>query len=286
MTTRLLQVSASVCVLFCIGLAVYLEIDKRNFIKSLPQPPAVEQQGQDVSRTEAAHTHKGIVQTQVSATKKRPENYDWQTDDEHAHSHTGVDPWAQLSSPDDGTAGDEPENQYPPPNWSKTRDPELYAEYYRAQLIKQFADVPQIEVLADALATGKFKLRAQIPMTIDEAIAHAEASYTLWPDEDTLSSIENLHARKASGRPYNPTYGARVRPPADPFRHLEPIVTPLIEQFGEVEGIRLLKTLDPQTALEVKRGLLHDARTVGATNPEYYEEKMKQIEAIFGDTAE
>ena len=284
MVTRILQVSAIVLVLFCIGLAVYVEIDTRNFISRLPQPPAVEQQRQDASPAEVSHTHDKTVQTQVTATKKRPETYDRRTDDEHAHSHTDVDPGAQLSSPDDGTAGNELENQYPPPNWRKTLDPELYAEYYRAQLIKQFSDVPQIDVLADALATRKFKVRAKIPMTIDEAIASAEAMYTLWPDEDTLGSIEYLHEIRASGRPYNPTYGPPVEPPADPFRHLVPIVTPFIEEFGEVEGIRLLKILDPQTAMEVKRALIHDAHTVGATTPGYYEAKMKMIEEVFGDT--
>ena len=173
---------------------------------------------------------------------------------------------------------------YPPSDWRKALDPALYAEYYYAQLLKQFGDVPDIETLADSLAVGKYKLKAQIPMTIDEAIAHAEASNTLWPSESTQRSIENLHEIKAAGRPYNPTYGPRLRPPPDPVEHLKPILTSLTREYGAVEGLRVLNTFDPQAAMEVKRAMIQDAETVGATTPGYYESKMKLIEQIFGDS--
>lgn len=273
-----------ITVLFCIGMTVYYQIAKRNFDNSLPQvPTTVVQPGDEAPPGDTSHPHEETRQG-ASATKRVLDDDDWRTDEEHAHSHTDThgDPWTQLSSPEDDTM--DTEEAYPPPNWRETLDPELYAEYYYAQLIKQFGDVPNIETLADSLAVGKFKLKAQIPMTIDEAIAHAEASNTLWPSEDTQRSIENLWEIKASGRPYHPTYGPRLRPPPDPVAHLEPLVTSLIRDYGPVEGLRALRTFDPQAALEIKHAMIQDAVEVGKTNPGYYQSKMKVIEQIFGDS--
>ena len=124
MIIRIVQVAAIVSVLSCIGLAIYIEIDTRNFSNSLPQPLAVEQYEHGTLRGEASHTHDGTTQAGVTDPKKVPETYDWRTDDEHAHSHTDVDPWAKPSPPDDeGTADDESAEEYPPPGWSKTLDP-------------------------------------------------------------------------------------------------------------------------------------------------------------------
>ena len=68
---------------------------------------------------------------------------------------------------------------YPPKGWHKTTDPVLFAEYYRAQLTNQFGDLPQVDILAD----GYMKIKAEIPLTLDEKIEHVEAMYDLFPDE-------------------------------------------------------------------------------------------------------
>ena len=276
----------AITVLFCIGMTVYYQLAKRNFDNSLPPvPTAVAPQGHEAPPGDTSHPHEEGTHQGTSATKRVPDEDDWLPDEGHAYSHTDgdVDSWAQLGSPEDNDTADA-EEPYPPSDWWKALDPALYAEYYYAQLLKQFGDVPDIETLADSLAVGKYKLKAQIPMTIDEAIAHAEASNTLWPSESTQRSIENLHEIKASGRPYNPTYGPRLRPPPDPVEHLKPILTSLTREYGAVEGLRVLNTFDPQAAMEVKRAMIQDAETVGATTPGYYESRMKIIEQIFGDS--
>lgn len=94
-------------------------------------------------------------------------------------------------------------------------------------------------------------------MTIDEAIAHSKAANELWPNEDTQRSIESLEKIKASGEPYRPTYGP-IRKPRDEAAHLESSVQPLIDEFGEVEGIRIFKMLDPQGAMTLKRAMLQN----------------------------
>ncbi len=269
-------------VLFSIGIVIYLEFDKRNFENSLPNVQHLVEQKQHEQHLDDT-THKVTVPSEDTVKKEVSDDYDWQSDDEAADIKADKDPWAQLSSLDADTVEDGSEEQYPPQGWWRTLDPELYAEYCRAQLIKQFSDVPQIESLADAIAVGRAKLRAYIPRTLDESIAQAEATYVLWPHEDTLRTIEHLHEIRASGQPYNPTYGPRIRPPENPVQHLEPVLLPLIKEYGELEGIRVFKTLDPHGAMELKHAMMQDAITVGETNPGYYEAKMKAIEEAFGD---
>lgn len=274
----------TITVLFCIGMTVYYQIAKRNFDNSLPPvPTAVAPQGDEAPPGDTSHPHEEGTHQETSATKRVPDEDDRRIDDEHAHSHIDGDVdlwWAQLSSPEDGMLDEESEEPYPPRNWPETLDPALYAEYYRAQIMKQFSDVPDIDRLVDVLAAGKLKLRAQIPMPLDEALAYNEALNALWPDADTQRSIAALKEWIATGQSYQDKPMKRVR---DPLQHLEPIVVPLVEQHGVKEGLRRFKTLDPQGAMELKRAMIREAEITGATTPGYYESRMKIIEQIFGD---
>ena len=273
----------AIAVLFCISMMVYYQTAKRNFDNSLPPvPTAVAPQGDEAPPGDTSHPHEETRQG-ASATKRVPDDYDWRTDEGHAHSHTDThgDPWTQLSPPEDDMLAEESEEPYPPRNWPETLDPALYAEYYRAQIMKQFSDVPDIDRLADTLASGKLKRRAQIPMTLDEALAYNEALNALWPDADTQRSIAAIKERIATGRSYQ---DEPIKIGGDQLQHLEPIVVPLIEQHGEKEGLRLFKTLDPSGAMEIKRAMIRDAEIIGETTPGYYESKMKAIEQIFGDS--
>lgn len=273
----------AIAVLFCISMMVYYQTAKRNFDNSLPPvPTAVAPQGDEAPPGDTSHPHEETRQ-EASATKRVPADYDWRTDEGHAHSHTDThgDPWTQLSPPEDDMLAEESEEPYPPRNWPETLDPALYAEYYRAQIMKQFSDVPDIDRLADTLASGKLKRRAQIPMTLDEALAYNEALNALWPDADTQRSIAAIKERIATGRSYQ---DEPIKIGGDQLQHLEPIVVPLIEQHGEKEGLRLFKTLDPSGAMEIKRAMIRDAEIIGETTPGYYESKMKAIEQIFGDS--
>ena len=275
----------AITVLFCIGMTVYYQIAKRDFDNSLPPvPTAVAPQGDEAPPGDTSHPHEEVTHQGTSATKRVPDEDDWRTDEGHAHSHTDgdVNPWwAQLGSPEDDMLDEESEEPYPPLNWPETLDPALYAEYYRAQLMKQFSDVPDIDSLADVLAAGKLKLRAQIPMPLDEALAYNEALNELWPDADTQRSIAAIKDRIATGQSYQDRPMRRV---GDPLQHLEPIVVPLIEQHGVKEGMRRFRILDPQGAMELKRAMIRDAEIMGETTPGYYESRMKIIEEIFGDS--
>lgn len=60
--------------------------------------------------------------------------------------------------------------------------------YFRAQLIKQFGDHPEVHTLADTT----LKIRQNIPLTRDEYIADLETQYALWPDPRTLRVLEEV----------------------------------------------------------------------------------------------
>lgn len=75
-----------------------------------------------------------------------------------------------------------------PLEWWTTEDLVLRAEYYRAQLIKQFGDIPQVHTVAD----HELKVAMGIPWVPREVfIAFLEAQYHLWPHPTTLQTLEN-----------------------------------------------------------------------------------------------
>ena len=80
-----------------------------------------------------------------------------------------------------------------PPDWYTTEDPILRAEYLRAQLVKQFGDIPQVHTVAE------WHLKAPMGITrvpIDEYIAFLEAQLHLWPSDVTRRTLENARNRK------------------------------------------------------------------------------------------
>ena len=131
------------------------------------------------------------------------------------------------------------EETYPPRDWYNTTDPALYIEYYQAQLIKQFGDIPEVYVLAEF----EEKMRAEIPMTLDEQIEQAEALYALWPHQETKATLEILENMETSGHPFVHRYHASPET-TDPFHD----VTPFVEQHGLVEGIQQLSKVNPKRA--------------------------------------
>lgn len=187
---------------------------------------------------------------------------DWRNDSASDFPSLKKDPWKQIftQSADTDASEETDEETYPPQDWYNTSDPALYIEYYQAQLIKQFGDIPEVYILAEF----EEKMRAEIPMTLDEQIEHAEALYKLWPYQETKTTLEMLQDMKASGHPFVHRYQASPKT-IDPFHD----VTPFVEQHGLVEGVRQLSKVNPERAAEVKR-MLREKRS--QVNPAYVEE--------------
>lgn len=76
----------------------------------------------------------------------------------------------------------------PPPDWARIEDPELYNQYYFAQLLKQFGDIPEVRyVIAFLRKPGK-------NVTREQAIAYSEAVYRLFPNEQNLKALEQIQS--------------------------------------------------------------------------------------------
>lgn len=154
--------------------------------------------------------------------------------------------WEQMEAQESMTEVTEEAENYPPKGWHRTNDPVLFAEYYRAQLIKQFGDIPQVHVLAD----GHRKIKSELPLTLDEKIEHLEAMYDLFPHESTRESIQFWKEWKASGRPFKMELGLPPPPPsADQFLDIKPFV----ERYGWEDGIAKFRQVNPERAAEFER---------------------------------
>ena len=106
-----------------------------------------------------------------------------------------------------------------PPNWDKTEDPVLYTKYFRAKLLRQFGNRPEVHIIADM----ELRKRQQVPQTHDEHVAYLEAHYRLFQDKETLEKLKVY--RQETPMPTAPafTFGEVVEPKADEgIRFLEP----------------------------------------------------------------
>lgn len=108
---------------------------------------------------------------------------------------------ASLVSIEDLPADDDIEGLYNlgiPQSWHNIKDPVLYTKYFRAQLLRQFGNIPEIHIVADMT----LKERQWIYPTRDEYIMYLRALYRLWRDPGTLKSLQDELRRKAEGKPF------------------------------------------------------------------------------------
>ncbi|RKU35702.1 hypothetical protein C6496_15475 [Candidatus Poribacteria bacterium] len=136
------------------------------------------------------HSHEAVPHTHEAETNTSSGGYDWQDDGVFESSS---DPWEQIYPEQESPNTDD---TYPPRDWYKTEDPILYAQYLRAQLIKQFGDISQVHIFVE----WQKKRRQGLPIRdAAEYIAFLEAQYYLWPSEMTLSTLKTFQEEKASG---------------------------------------------------------------------------------------
>ena len=68
----------------------------------------------------------------------------------------------------------------------ETDDPEVFAKLYREQLINQFGDVPEIDLIVKV----EKKWKADEDVSIDEYVDYAHAIFHLFPSEETLRQFQ------------------------------------------------------------------------------------------------
>lgn len=115
------------------------------------------------------HSHETVPHFHAEETNISSSGYDWRDDSTFDAALPKSDPWKQTH-PESETA-DTTDDTYPPRDWYKTEDPELFIKYFRAQLIKQFGDVEEVHIVVDR----EEKRKLGIPVTLDEQINFLEA---------------------------------------------------------------------------------------------------------------
>ena len=114
-----------------------------------------------------------------------------------------------------------------PDNWFETKDPELHAKYFHAQLLQQFGNIPAVHIVAEhkrkqLLAPEGFTT------TLDVLINYAKAQYVLWPNESTRKSLEGYLKDKLMQETDDPELFAKI------FREK------LVHQFGDIPEVDIV----------------------------------------------
>lgn len=163
---------------------LYMQHVKRQVARELPILEGAEKLQTQTPNTEAI---------EVESVDKDTDEYDWQTDIDLEMPAEEV--WARQDTDQNTDQQPEPtknikgnSEQYPPKDWYKTEDTELYYVYYQAQLIKQFGDIKQVKTVVDT----EYKIAKDIELGLDEQIEYLEAQNYLWPDQRTQASLNYL----------------------------------------------------------------------------------------------
>lgn len=139
------------------------------------------------------HSHETIPHSHVEETNTNSGEYDWRDDRAFNSTVEKNDPWNQTDQAPEAT--ETTGETYPPLDWHKTKDPELFAEYFYAQLLKQFGDISEVHIIGE----HQLNMAKNLPISIDKYIEYLEASHELWPHEKTSKLIEDLQKDKAKG---------------------------------------------------------------------------------------
>ena len=147
--------------------------------------------------TDHNHSHDTAPHSHTVQRTPNSDTYDWRDESPYDAPQPKTDPWKKLgeqqADTEESTNSSEESEVYPPPNWPLTKDPALRAEYFHAQLINQFGDIPEVHTVA----AYQRKKELGLPVTIDEYIASLEARYHLWQNKRTLQVLESLRKEKA-----------------------------------------------------------------------------------------
>lgn len=138
------------------------------------------------------HLHETVPHVHAEETNISSSGYDWRDDSAFDATLPKSDPWKQTHPASETI--DTTDDIYPPRDWYKTEDSELFIKYFRAQLIKQFGDIEEVHTIADRAE----KRKKGILVSLDEQIRFLEAQYFLWPHKNTLQTLESLRKLKTN----------------------------------------------------------------------------------------
>lgn len=192
-------------VFLCIGSFVLFKpkapLEPITIYRATPAPKSSQQQTdtetETVSRHPREHTYGHDHSSHAHTVETFPsiDTYDWRNDNAFDAPQAKTDPWKQTYASDAEKPDDADLEIYPPPDWYKTEDPVLRAEYYGAQMLKQFGDIPEVHTVSD---WERKKAMGRI-LTHEELIIYLEALYHLFPREGTLNTLNYHRELRAKG---------------------------------------------------------------------------------------
>ena len=98
------------------------------------------------------HSHDTTLYSDAVQESSSDDAYDWRDDSAFDAPRPKTDPWKNLDVQQtdiEASIGSREDSEvYLPPNWHLTEDPELRAQYFHAQLINQFGDIPEVHTVA------------------------------------------------------------------------------------------------------------------------------------------
>ena len=146
----------------------------------------------------------------------------------------------------------------PPPDWGKTKDPELYNKYYFAQLLKQFGDIPEVRyVIAFLRKPGK-------NITREQAIAYSEANYRLFPNQKNFDALLEISSIPSQPQ-ISPQRDGREWMKEDPAGYMKHIQELLLRQHGDIPEVHIYVRLELKRLLGKKlTDAEHEARDAAA----------------------
>ena len=74
----------------------------------------------------------------------------------------------------------------------ETNDPEVFAKLFREQLIQQFGDVPEVDIIVKV----EKKVKAGESIPLDEFVDYAHALFQFFPSEQTLRQFQGALAEQ------------------------------------------------------------------------------------------
>ena len=199
------------------GWSVFIEIDKRNFIESLPQPPpqvklsatmvttsptpnaeeSIPLAEESIPLAEESTTTEQTTDitdfTQPSTAKE--DDFDWREDDTHTHVRKKADPWQQENEQQENESQSNLRDLTPQEYY---RDVWLYKRYNK--LLERHGDIPEVHKWFEI--TRKNVMGN--PLTMDEVIEHysLEVKFNVVNPRvraNLLNLVEELKTIRAEG---------------------------------------------------------------------------------------
>ena len=114
-----------------------------------------------------------------------------------------------------------------PINWEQTKDLELRAKYYHANLLKQFGNIPAVHIVA-AREREKILTGVMVFTTTNEMVDFNKAKYVLWPNKHNRDNLERSLKRKMMEDTDDPELFAKI------YRER------LVEQHGDIPEVEVV----------------------------------------------